>query len=166
MIAIAAVDRNNGLGKDGHLLVYLSSDLQQFKARTMGKVLIYGRKTLATFPKEQPLPKRLNLVLSRQDLTVPGAEVLPSLEALHARLAELRREGYSDDDFVVIGGASIYHSLLPEITDFYLTEIDADLGADCFLDDLAAAGFVQMTCAAEQEEKGLRYRICHYRRQH
>ena len=65
MKAIVAVDRNWGIGRDGDQLVYLSEDLRRFKALTLDHAVILGRRTLATFPGGRPLPRRRNLVLSR-----------------------------------------------------------------------------------------------------
>ena len=104
MKAIVAVDKNWGIGKDGDQLCYLSADLKRFKELTMGHPVILGRKTLSTFPGGRPLKGRRNLILSRNPaFQVEGGEVYPDLEAL------LRA---SSDDSVVIGGGSIYRTLL------------------------------------------------------
>lgn len=76
MKAIVAVDRNWGIGYNGDLLFHISADLKRFKELTIGHTLIYGRKTLETFPRKRPLDGRRNIILSHDGaLRVPGAEV-------------------------------------------------------------------------------------------
>ena len=65
MKAIAAVDQNWAIGYKGNLLVHISEDMKNFRRLTSGKTVIYGRKTLETFPHAKPLPKRENIILSR-----------------------------------------------------------------------------------------------------
>ena len=64
MNMIVATDKNWGIGKEGHLLTHLSGDLKYFKERTMGKVVVMGRKTLESLPGGKPLPGRTNIVLT------------------------------------------------------------------------------------------------------
>ena len=83
MDCIVNVTQNWGIGKDGDLLVSISADLRRFRALTTGKTVIYGRKTLLTFPHARPLPNRENWILSATPgFSVPGAAVFPSLAAL------------------------------------------------------------------------------------
>ena len=78
MIAIVAVDKNWGIGKDGEQLIYIPEDLKRFKAFTIGNTIILGRKTMYTFPGSKPLKGRRNLILSRTpDFAPEGAEVFP-----------------------------------------------------------------------------------------
>ena len=64
MDCIVNVTQNWGIGKDGDLLVSIPTDLRRFRALTTGKTVIYGRKTLLTFPHARPLPNRENWILS------------------------------------------------------------------------------------------------------
>ena len=64
MNIIAAVDNNWAIGRDGHLLVSIPNDMKLFRQETEGKVIILGRKTLATFPGKRPLENRKNIILS------------------------------------------------------------------------------------------------------
>ena len=82
MNAIVAVDKNWGIGKDGDQLVYIRADLKRFKELTTGHPVIYGRKTLATFPKGSPLKGRRNLLLSKTADGIPGAEVFHDIASL------------------------------------------------------------------------------------
>ena len=65
MNAIVAVDRNWAIGKDGDLLVHLPGDLKYYRQKTIGNVIIAGRKTLESFPGGRPLPERTNIVVTR-----------------------------------------------------------------------------------------------------
>ncbi|MBS6215722.1 MAG: dihydrofolate reductase [Clostridiales bacterium] len=157
MYAIAAVDENWGIGRDGDQLVYLSEDLKRFKALTLGHAVILGRKTLATFPGGRPLPGRRNLILSRNEgFCCEGAEVFSSLDALCATAPE---------DAFVIGGGSVYRALLEKCSAVYVTKIQAAFPADTFFPDLDR---LPEWYAAEEgealEQDGIRYRYVTYRR--
>ena len=134
MKAIVAVDRNWAIGNRGGLLVSIPNDHKFFRRETMGKVVIYGRKTLETFPMQQPLDGRTNLILSaNSDYEVRNAEVLHSIPALLERL-----KGLDTDDIYVIGGASVYRELLPYVDTALVTRVDRAYEADAFFPDLDA----------------------------
>jgi len=157
MRAIAAVDQNWAIGKDGDQLCYLSADLKRFKELTLGHPVILGRKTLATFPGGRPLKGRRNLVLSRDpDFQVEGAEVYRDLESLLAQ---------APADSFVIGGASVYRALLDHCDIVYITKIMSTFEADAFFPDLDADPAWEV--AAEEpplEENGVRFQYVTYRR--
>lgn len=167
MIQIVAIDQNRGIGKDGQLLHPIRADLKNFKKLTMGKVLIYGSKTLETYPGRKVLPGRLNLILSRhlQPGDVPGARIIPDVEHLQTVLTDLQVEGYTEDDFCVVGGASVYEQLLPYSDKLYLTRIDQNFAADRFYPDFESAGFVAEAVGEWQEEAGVRFRYELWRRE-
>jgi dihydrofolate reductase len=160
MRAIVAIDQNFGIGAEGQLLQPISRDLKRFKELTMGGVLIYGSKTLLTFPRQKPLPGRKNLILSRKLAAdaVPGAEIFPSLPACLSRVQELKTEGYSEDQIWVIGGASVYALLLPYVDQVSLTRIDNVYQADVHFPDLTQAGFSCVEVGDWLEEDGIRFR--------
>lgn len=160
MIAIVAIDQANGIGRDGQLLQPIRQDLKRFKQITMGKVLIYGAKTLATFPGKKVLPGRKNLILSRKLKAeeVPGGEIMRSLDDLLARLAELKEAGRTEDDFCIIGGASVYASLLPYTHRVELTRIDQVFPADAHFPDLPAHSFVLQDQGPCLSEGDIRFR--------
>ena len=112
MDCIVNVTQNWGIGKDGDLLVSIPTDLRRFRALTTGKTVIYGRKTLLTFPHARPLPNRENWILSATPgFSVPGAAVFPSLAALQEAMRTRPA-----DSLCLIGGASVYRALLPWCT--------------------------------------------------
>ena len=156
MDLIVAVDQNWAIGKDGEQLLYLSQDLKRFKALTLGHAVILGRRTLSTFPGGRPLKGRRNLILSTTpDFAPEGGEVYPSLDALLAA---------APADAFVIGGAQVYHLLLPACRRLYVTQIDADGGADVFFPEPAPELWRITEQSPWQEEQGLRYRYVTYER--
>ena len=130
MNLIVAVDKNWAIGRDGDQLIYIPEDLKHFKALTTGHPVILGRKTLATFPGGRPLKGRRNLILSRDPAFAPeGAEVFPDLDRLLSA---------APADSFVIGGASVYRTLLDRCDTAYITRIDASFPADKYFPDLDA----------------------------
>jgi len=122
---IAAVAQNLAIGYQNKLLYWLPNDLKRFKALTTGHTIIMGRKTFESLPKGA-LPNRRNVVLTRSEITFPGAEVFPSLQAALASCAP-------DEDVYIIGGASVYKEALPLADRLCLTEIlDTPKQADAF----------------------------------
>ena len=116
---IAAIDRRRAIGYRNRLLFWLPDDLKRFKALTTGHTILMGRRTFESLPKGA-LPHRRNVVLSTHPgLSLPGAEVYPTLEAA---LASCR----PDEQVYVIGGASLYRQALPLADGLCLTEIDAE----------------------------------------
>ncbi len=132
MNMIVAVDEHWAIGNKGKLLVSIPNDHKMFREMTTGKVIVYGRKTLATFPQGQPLPGRINLILSANPgLAVKGAKVLHSGEEL---LAEL--QGYDDADIFIVGGESVYRLMLPYCDTVHVTKIDHVYAADAYFPNL------------------------------
>ena len=158
MDAIVAVDARWGIGRDGDLLFRISADLRRFKALTMGHTVVMGRRTLQSLPGGRGLPGRRNLVLSRQgDLAPKGAEAFCEV-ALFALLGEQKEDAF------VIGGAQVYRLLLPVCRRLYVTQIDADGGADVFFPEPAPELWRITEQSPWQEEQGLRYRYLTYER--
>lgn len=123
---IAAVGKNNELGKDNDLIWYLPNDLKFFKNITTGKTIIMGRKTFESLPKM--LPNRKHIVLSRSKTNLP--EEVKIYENIEDFLEDYKKV---DEEVFVIGGGSIYKLFIDEVSDIYLTEIDAiEKGATVF----------------------------------
>ena len=120
MNIIAAVDTNWAIGNRGGLLVSIPRDQKMFREMTMGKVIVYGRKTLNTFPQAQPLTGRTNIILSRDtSLEIRGAQVVHSIEELLEVL-----ESYDSQDVYIVGGESVYEQMLPYCDTAHITKID------------------------------------------
>ncbi len=120
MITFYLARASNGvIGRDGRLPWRIPADLKRFKALTMGKPMVMGRKTFESFPN--PLPGRRHIVLTRGNWTGQGAEVAHSVDEALAMAGE---------DVAVIGGAEIYALLLPHADRIELTEVHAEPDGD------------------------------------
>jgi len=128
---VVAADERGGIGRDGGLPWHLPDDLKRFKALTMGKPIVMGRRTWDSIGR--PLPGRRSIVVSRQPgLVIAGAEVVASLED------GLRVAG-DVPEVCVIGGAELYRAALPRADVIHLTRVHADVVADTFLPAFDAA---------------------------
>jgi dihydrofolate reductase len=128
---IAAMARNRVIGNRGDLPWHEPEDLAHFKRTTSGHAVIMGRRTAESL-KFRPLPKRRNLVVTRQQgLSLPGFEVFTDLDAAIAA-ARL-----GDAEPFVIGGGEIYALALPQVTIMYLTVVDRDHDGDAFFPSFA-----------------------------
>lgn len=127
-----AIAENGVIGREGGLPWRLSTDLKRFKADTLGKPIVMGRKTWDSFPK-RPLPDRLNIVVSRDAaLRADGAEVTHSLEDALA-LARIRGRCVAGiDEICVIGGAQIYAQALPLADRLHVTHVLAAIEGDAY----------------------------------
>lgn len=132
MNLIVNADKNWGIGKNNELLVQIPNDMKMFRSTTIGNVVVMGRKTLESFPNGKPLPKRTNIVLTKnKNYAAKGAIVVHSKEEL---LEELKK--YPEEDIFVIGGESIYRMLLPYCTTAYVTRTDYAYDADTYFPNL------------------------------
>ena len=131
---IAACAHDRVIGLNNSMPWHLPQDLRHFKALTLGKPIIMGRKTWDSLGR--PLPGRLNLVVSRQPgLQLEGAEVFTGLEAAISRADEWARE-QGVDEIMLIGGGQLYAQALPQADRIYLTRIDLAVQGDAFFPDL------------------------------
>jgi len=120
---IAAVARNGVIGRDNSLVWRLSSDLKRFKALTMGKPILMGRKTWDSIGR--PLPGRRSLVITRdRTLALPDATVVRDWDEALAAVG--------GDELMVVGGAEIYRLALPHADRLHLTEVDAAPEGDAY----------------------------------
>lgn len=120
MKLIAAVDNEWNIGNKGNLLFSLPDDMKFFRTTTLNGVVVMGRKTLESFPGSKPLKNRTNIVLSRGEHKVEGAEFVKSVDELLDLV-----KNYTTDDVFVIGGAQIYSLLLPYCDTALITHVDA-----------------------------------------
>ncbi len=124
---IVALDRNRVIGRENQLPWRLPADLKRFRALTMGKPVIMGRKTFESIGR--PLPGRHNIIMTRNEgFQAEGCTVVHSLaEALKVA---------GGGEVMVIGGAAIYALFLPQAERLYLTWIDADFAGDTFFPEI------------------------------
>jgi dihydrofolate reductase len=126
---IVAVADNGVIGSGNQLPWRLPDDLKRFKALSLGKPIVMGRKTYDSIGK--PLPGRLNIIITRQaGLAIPGCTVVTSLvEAIAA--------AGSVDEIVIVGGADIYRQVLPRVQTIHLTRVHATVPGDVHFPALA-----------------------------
>ena len=133
---IVATDDGGGIGLRGGLPWHLPDDLRRFKALTLGKPVVMGRRTWDSIGR--PLPGRLNIVVSRDPrLAIQGATVVGTLEAALAAAGGV-------PEVCVIGGAEIYRLALPLADTIHLTEVHANVGADTHFPSLDPAQWVEV----------------------
>ena len=115
---IAAIGKNNELGKDNDLIWHIKGDLAHFKELTMHKKIVMGASTYKSLPKK--LEGREYIILSKSLSNIPDAVVYQNFDDLLAYLNTL------DEEIMIIGGASIYKLFLPYAEVLYLTEIEEE----------------------------------------
>ncbi|RMF11355.1 MAG: dihydrofolate reductase [Alphaproteobacteria bacterium] len=142
VVLVVAVARNGVIGNRGALPWHLPADLKHFKALTMGKPMIMGRKTFQSIGR--PLPGRDTVVITRQaDFSAEGVHVARSWDAAWAiaeRLAKIR----GADEIPVVGGAEIYALALPHANRIYLTEVNLEPQGDAFFPPLDPAEWAEV----------------------
>ena len=163
---VVARGRNGVIGRDGDLPWRLRSDLQRFKAITIGKPCIMGRKTWESLPLK-PLPGRLNIVLTRDeaygtDHSPKGALVCTSLD----EAIEIAREQAEDDgvdEICVIGGTALFEATLPRAKRLYVTEVDAAPEGDAVFPDFDPSTFTETSSeahsAGEKDDHDFVFRV-------
>ena len=134
---------NGVIGRDNDLPWRLKSDLAIFKACTMGKPVIMGRKTWDSLPRK-PLPGRMNIVLSRDgSFAPPQAVVCESfLEAQQMAKEQAAEDGV--DEVCVIGGRALFETALPKARRLYLTEVQAKVEGDVSFPDFDEAAWTEV----------------------
>jgi dihydrofolate reductase len=124
--------KNGVIGRDGDLPWRLKTDMAHFKALTMGKPVIMGRKTWDSLPRK-PLPGRTNIVLTRDGSFEPRNAVRTEdfSEAVQIAREQAAEDGV--EEVCVIGGAALFALAMPRAGRIYLTEVEADVAGDVFV---------------------------------
>lgn len=167
LVLVVARDRNGVIGKDGDLPWRLRSDLQRFKAITIGKPCIMGRNTWESLPL-RPLPGRLNIVLTRDEGyaeagKTKGALVVTSLdEALEIAREQAMEDGV--DEICVIGGQALFAAALPRAKRLYITEVETEVqGGDTWFPPFDAEAFrevaAEVVLPGEKDDHPMIFRV-------
>ena len=154
---IVAMGRNREIGKDNRLLWNIKEDLRWFKAHTMHKPVIMGRRTYESIGR--PLPGRLNIVLSRDQDYQPHEDVV-----VRHCMGDIIREFGAESELMVIGGAMVYKQFLPHATKLYLTEIDRECEADTYFPDVDLSGWDRLFHREGIEDTEIKYEFSVYKR--
>lgn len=158
MEAIVAVYSDWGIGSGGTQPVVLKADRAHFKELTDGAAVIVGRKTLGDFPGGRPLKGRHNIVVTRQDIEVAGAQVAHSTGEALTLAAEYER-------CLVIGGASVYRQFMPYLDTVHVTKIDLAPQSDSYFENLdSSPNWERIDEERWQSEGDIRYCFVTYKR--
>jgi len=132
---IWGMDKNRLIGCNNALPWHLPADMQWFRQQTIGKPILMGRKTYESIGR--PLPKRLNLILTRQQgLDIDGCTVVHSLEEAKEAAKHDAQDVKNADEIMVMGGAEIYQMMLPHAKRLYITRIDAEFEGDTWFPEV------------------------------
>ena len=158
MELIVAVYDDWGIGRDGTQPVALSADRKFFRETTRGAMVIVGRRTIEDFPGKKPLPGRVNVALTQQNIEIPGFTVVNSPEEAVALAKTAERA-------MVIGGGSIYKQMLPYCDTAYITKVHCTVDSDTFFPNLDEDPDWALAEVLQQgEENGIAYEMCLYKR--
>jgi len=124
---VVAISENYVIGNDNKLLWHLPNDLKHFKEITTGHTIIMGRKTYESVGK--PLPKRRNIIITRQNINIEGCEVVNSIEAALALCK-------GEDEVFIVGGAEIYRQAIKLTDRIYLTIVHKEYEGDSFFPEI------------------------------
>ena len=142
---IVAMAQNGVIGRDNALPWRLSEDLRRFKATTLGKPILTGRKTFESIGRA--LPGRLNLVLTRDpEWSAPGAVAVHSV-------AEALAQAAAAEELVVLGGAEIFQLVMSCARRIYLTRVHAQVPGDTFFPELDPAQWVGVEAATHPADE-------------
>ena len=156
MELIVAVYDDWGIGADGTQPIALSADRKFFREMTRGAMVIVGRRTIADFPGQKPLPGRVNVALTRSNAEIPGFTVCASPEEA-AALAK------TADRAMVIGGGSVYRQMLSYCDTAYITKVHCTPVSDTFFPNLDDdPQWVLEEVMQAGEENGIAYEMCRY----
>ena len=150
---IAAIGKNNELGKDNNLIWHIKGDLAHLKELTMHKKIVMGASTYKSLPKK--LEGREYIILSKSLSNIPDAVVYQSFDDLLAYLNTL------DEEVMIIGGASIYKLFLPYAEVLYLTEIEEESNADVYFPEFDKKDFTK-TLSEEHVDDDIKYKFVTY----
>jgi dihydrofolate reductase len=157
IIIIAAIDENNGLGFENHLLCHLHDDLKNFKRLTSGHTVVMGRKTWESLPVK-PLPNRKNIILTRDaDATFLNGFSSKSLNHLQEICS-------NDDEIFIIGGATIYQQAMDIADKLIITHIHHRFKADVFFPEINKELWLKIneTVHPIDEKHNYAFDICEY----
>ena len=158
MELIVAVYDDWGIGCCGTQPIALSADRKFFREMTKGAMVIAGRKTIADFPGQKPLPGRVNVALTRTVKEIPGFTVCASTE----EVLELAK---TVDRAMVIGGGSVYRQMLPYCDTAYITKVHTTTESDTYfpnMDEMEDWYIAETMMSGE--ENGIGYEMLLYKR--
>lgn len=152
---VAAVGKNNELGRGNDLIWHIKEDLKNFKDLTMGKYIVMGKNTYESLPRH--LEGRKYIVLSSSLDNIDDGMLFKDFNKLLEFVKNL------DEEVMIIGGASIYKLFLPYANKLYLTEIDSEEQADVYFPEFNKDDYTR-SVVSNSEVNGLKYSFVIYER--
>ena len=154
-----AVSENEVIGKDNTLLWHFPEDLQYFKKRTSGKIMIMGRKTFESL--KSPLPKRFHIVISRtlHENTHPSVKYVSSLADAYTLAEKMTLLDNWPEEVMIVGGGEIYRESLKDVDFIYITRIPGNFEGDTVYSLKLPPVFKIAFSQFSDENPGLRYEI-------
>ncbi len=142
---IVAHSSNRVIGIDGQLPWHIPDDLKYFKAITIGKPIIMGRKTFDSIGK--PLPGRLNIIITKNtDLIIEECVVVNNLEAAITEAKNyLKMQDSEQEEIFIIGGAQIFKQSMQFVNKIYITEVHAEYAGDVFFGELSSNDWIEVS---------------------
>ncbi len=142
---IVAHSSNRVIGIDGQLPWHIPDDLKYFKAITIGKPIIMGRKTFDSIGK--PLPGRLNIIITKKtDLIIDECVVVNNLEAAILEAKNyFKTQDKEQEEIFIIGGAQIFKQSMEFVNKIYITEVHAEYAGDVFFDELSDNDWIEIS---------------------
>ena len=158
MDGIVAVYSDWGIGSGGTQPIVIPEDRKHFVELTRGATVIAGRKTLEDFPGGAPLKNRVNIILTRQEMEIEGADVVHNVD-------EVLEIANNYEKVFVLGGASVYVETFPHLDRVFVTKIGATPHSDAFFPNLDKHPDWQLTDAGEPFMSGdMECSFCTYER--
>jgi dihydrofolate reductase len=160
---IVAVSSNFAIGKDNELLWHYPEDLKYFKATTLNKIIIMGRKTFDSIlkPRNKPLPQRFHIVISRtpQMSSFENVIFVTTIAEAYAMAAlQIKLKKYEEDVFI-LGGAEIYKQTLSDVKNIYITRVNKSYDGDAFYPSDFSNQFTRTNQTAGTESADLTFEI-------
>ena len=152
---IAAIGKNNELGKDNNLIWHIKEDLQNFKNLTMNKYIVMGTNTYKSLPKK--LEGRKYILLSKSIDAIENGLVFHEFDDL------LKFINNQNEEIMIIGGASIYKMFISYADKLYLTEIDEESEADSYFPEFDKSKYSK-TILKESIDNNIKYKFVTYER--
>lgn len=159
MKAIVCVDNRWGIGRNNHLLFNLPEDMRRFKEETVNRIVVMGAATWESLPTK-PLPNRANIVLDWSGASHTGAQTATSIRHLDQLLVN-----QDCRDVVIIGGVSVYETMIPLCDEVLVTKVFAEGYADKFFPNLDQNPLFEVVYKGEKlmSCKGLQYQFFTYK---
>ena len=169
MNLIACVSKNNGIGYKDKLLFNIKDDMRHFKDLTTNNIIVMGRKTLFTFKDKQPLPNRINIILTKNSSLKNYYKNFNDIfftedKDSTIKLIDILKKQYPDKEVFIIGGESIYNLFFNDIDTCYITEVYEDKLCDTYLPDINDIDFYKYKESEIHEENDIKYKYITYKR--